>query len=278
MIIRMIQKIRDLFLSVFSRTQEETAAFVSANKGFDSRVVLVILVALTSMIFTQYLAIKPGYRMLADALTSLNFTGPAQQLSLWMDSAGNIRIHRLMYWVCVILVFYLGLPILCVKFLLKQKLRDFGFGIGNSSAYAWLYVLMMLIMVPAVILISSSPSFLHMYPFYKLKPGESLYPYFWMWQGLYFVQFICIEFFFRGFLLHGLKQRFGYYSVLLMAIPYCMIHFGKPMPEAFSAIVAGIILGTLSLHSKSIWLGVLVHFSVAFTMDFTAVCRLGLLR
>jgi membrane protease YdiL (CAAX protease family) len=96
-----------------------------------------------------------------------------------------------------------------------------------------------------------------------------------MWQILYFVQFICVEFFFRGFLLHGLKQKFGYYSVFIMTIPYCMIHFGKPMPETFSAIIAGIILGTLSLKSNSIWLGVAIHYSVAITMDLAAIWQLG---
>jgi uncharacterized protein len=273
----MISEIRDLFISVFLRIEKETADFVSANRRFDARVALIILVALTSLIFTQYFAVHPGYRMLVDVLKSLNFTEAAQQFTIWIDTSGNVRIHRLMYWVGIILISYVGLPVLCVKFILRQKLRDFGLGIGSSSAYVWLYALMMLVMLPVVFFISKTPSFLHMYPFYKLTPGESLYPYFWIWQALYFVQFICIEFFFRGFLLHGLKQRFGYYAVLLMAIPYCMIHFGKPMPEAFSAIVAAVILGTLSLHSRSIWMGVLVHFSVAVTMDIAAVWRLGLL-
>jgi membrane protease YdiL (CAAX protease family) len=50
-----------------------------------------------------------------------------------------------------------------------------------------------------------------------------------------------------------------------------MIHFGKPMPETLGAIFAGIILGVLSLKSNSIWLGVLLHFSVAIAMDCFAL-------
>ena len=62
-----------------------------------------------------------------------------------------------------------------------------------------------------------------------------------------------------------------------MTIPYCMIHFGKPMPEAIAAILAGIILGTLSLKSKNIWLGVLIHCSVALTMDLCSLWQKGML-
>jgi membrane protease YdiL (CAAX protease family) len=92
---------------------------------------------------------------------------------------------------------------------------------------------------------------------------------------LYLFQFFCLEFFFRGFVVHGLKKRFGYYAVFMMTIPYCMIHFGKPMPETIAAIIAGVILGTLSLKSRTIWMGVIIHYSVAIAMDFSALWQKG---
>jgi len=54
-----------------------------------------------------------------------------------------------------------------------------------------------------------------------------------------------------------------------------MIHFGKPLPETIGAIFAGIVLGSMSLKSNSIWLGVLLHFSVAISMDFFAVWNMN---
>jgi membrane protease YdiL (CAAX protease family) len=98
-----------------------------------------------------------------------------------------------------------------------------------------------------------------------------------MWEALYLLQFISLEFFFRGFMVHGMKHRFGIYSVLVMTIPYCMIHFGKPLPETIAAIVAGIVLGTLSLKSRSILLGVCIHYSVGLMMDLAALWQKGLL-
>ena len=63
-----------------------------------------------------------------------------------------------------------------------------------------------------------------------------------------------------------------------MTIPYCMIHFTKLMPETISAIIAGIILGTLSLKRKNILLGFFIHCSVAITMDISDLWLKGLLN
>jgi len=56
-----------------------------------------------------------------------------------------------------------------------------------------------------------------------------------------------------------------------------MIHFDKPMMETIAAIIAGIILGIMSLRSKSIWMGVFMHCCVALTMDLCALYRKGML-
>ena len=96
-----------------------------------------------------------------------------------------------------------------------------------------------------------------------------------VWEIFYFLQFISLEFFFRGFLVHGLKKEIGDYSVLVMVIPYCMIHFQKPFLETIGAIFAGLILGYLSLRKNSIATGIALHFSVAITMDVFALYHLG---
>ena len=108
-----------------------------------------------------------------------------------------------------------------------------------------------------------------------IRQRPPLWPAFFTWQMFYWCQFIALEFFFRGFMVHGLRHRFGIYSVFVMTVPYCMIHFGKPMPETFAAIVAGIVLGFMSLKTRSIWLGAALHIGVAATMDGLALWRLG---
>jgi membrane protease YdiL (CAAX protease family) len=56
-----------------------------------------------------------------------------------------------------------------------------------------------------------------------------------------------------------------------------MIHYGKPYLEANGAIVAGIVLGSLAMRTRSIYAGFLVHITVAFSMDFLALWRRGAL-
>ena len=64
-------------------------------------------------------------------------------------------------------------------------------------------------------------------------------------------------------------------AIFVMAVPYCMIHYGKPYLEAHGAIVAGIVLGSLAMRTRSIYSGFLVHITVAFSMDFLSLWRRG---
>ena len=72
-------------------------------------------------------------------------------------------------------------------------------------------------------------------------------------------------------MLHGLRRAFGANAIFVMIVPYCMIHYGKPMSETLGAIGAGIILGTIAMRTKSIWGGVMIHIGVATTMDVLAL-------
>jgi membrane protease YdiL (CAAX protease family) len=85
--------------------------------------------------------------------------------------------------------------------------------------------------------------------------------------------FFSLEFFFRGFVLQTLKYSLGSMAVPVMVIPYTMIHFSKPLPECIGAIIAGLVLGFLSLKTNRIWGGVLLHVAVAISMDVLALWR-----
>ena len=67
------------------------------------------------------------------------------------------------------------------------------------------------------------------------------------------------------------------YSILAMTVPYTMIHFQKPPAEAFAAVLAGIFLGWISYRNGTIWLGLVLHCAVAFSMDLFALNNKGLL-
>ena len=204
-------------------------------------------------------------------LKNLVFNKLANSYALLMED----KLYALTYWVGIIVLFYGIVPLIIIKFVFKDKFSNYGLSIKGALKDYKIYLLLIGIMLPIVITASFTESFQHKYPFYKLQEGEGLFPRFFIWECMYLLQFFAVEFFFRGFMLHGNKQRFGFYSILVMTIPYCMIHFGKPLPETLAAIVAGLVLGVLSLKSNSIWLGVAIHFSVAITMDFCSLWQKG---
>jgi uncharacterized protein len=186
------------------------------------------------------------------------------------------EFHNKLYWIATIVLFYLIIPILMVKFVFKKNLKDYGFSFKNVHKDYPLYLLMLAFMLPIVYFASSTQSFQDRYPIFQ-PSRTTLIPLFIYWQIAYFMQFVAVEFFFRGFILHSLKNRFGFYSIFISVIPYCMVHYGKPFGETIAAIIAGIVLGTLSLKSRSIFLGILIHYTVAITMDLFALYREGIL-
>lgn len=179
------------------------------------------------------------------------------------------RLRRLAYWSSCTIVGYMLIPMIWVKLVMRRSLRGMGLSTQGFLTHAWIYALLFLVVLPVVYLVSGTESFQSTYPFYG-KAGRSAYD-FIIWELFYGLQFLSLEFFFRGFLIHGLKRRFGFYAIFVSVIPYCMIHFGKPFPEALGSIVAGLTLGAFSLFTGSIWLGVAIHISVAVSMDIFAL-------
>jgi len=190
----------------------------------------------------------------------------------------NNNLPALVWWVAVVTIFYFVIPALCITFLYRQTLADYGLNFRIEPGFAKLFATTSAIMLPLVYLMSLTESFTAKYPFLKIYDGE---PYIGttllIWELIYFVQFFGLEFFFRGFLVHSLKPALGIYSILVMTVPYCMIHFGKPPAETLSAIGAGVFLGWLSYRNGNIWLGLLLHCTVAFSMDIMALYNKGLL-
>ena len=134
---------------------------------------------------------------------------------------------------------YVVIPGLVVRLLFRQRLAGYGLNFRGILGSGSIYLVMFAGMIGPLVYFSQTAAFQAKYPFYKPLPGEPLWPRLWTWELFYVAQFFALEFFFRGFVLHGLRQRFGFYAIFVMMVPYCMIHYGKPMPETFGAIGAG---------------------------------------
>jgi membrane protease YdiL (CAAX protease family) len=201
-----------------------------------------------------------------------------------LEAHGHPRLNLAKYdeyygycwWVASRVTGYVLIPFPLWKLLFPQdSLLDMGLRGRGFTKHIWIYGLCLAVVVPAMLLVSSQPDFGNYYPFYKLA-SRSWFD-FAIWEGIYWLQFFSLELFFRGWILGALRKAMGAGAIFVMAVPYCMIHYGKPYLEAHGAIVAGIVLGSLAMRTRSIYSGFLVHITVAFSMDFLALWRRGAL-
>ncbi len=192
-----------------------------------------------------------------------------------IEMPGPVPVRHYMWWGLCCLVFLVLLPMLVAWLFAGKSPRDLGIKLKGTARDAPTYLMLYLLFLPVIWFISRTPAFQHTYPFYK-PPGGKLGADFLVFELIYCSQFFAIEFFFRGFMVLGLKRVIGWASVLVMLAPYCMIHYYKPMPEAFGAIGAGLLLGALSWRTGTILYGWALHFGVALTMDLLALHHRGL--
>jgi membrane protease YdiL (CAAX protease family) len=180
------------------------------------------------------------------------------------------ELYGFAWWSFARVVGYVAVPFPVWKLCFREdSLLDMGLRARGLFRHAWIYGVFLAVVLPMLLLVSRQPDFGSYYPFYR-NSSRSWYDLL-SWEGMYFIQFFALEMFFRGFWLGALRRSFGSGAILAMAVPYCMIHYGKPFLEANAAIVAGIALGSLSMKTKSIYQGFLVHITVAGLMDWLAL-------
>jgi hypothetical protein len=190
----------------------------------------------------------------------------------WLSHPYWMQLVNITYWDACQVVGFLVVPAVVI-WLRRERLRDYGLQVRGFLHHAWIYAFMLGVVIPVVWVASGRQAFLDYYPIYR-QAGRSWFD-FGFWESVYALQFLAVEFFFRGFLVLGLEDRLGSAAIAAAVVPYCMIHFGKPLPEVCAAIVAGIILGTLALKTRSILAGAMIHVTVAISMDVSALLRSG---
>ena len=251
------------------------AAIEPAGDASDRRVMIVLLTAMLCLLLIRFAGASYDARWLSSLLGAIGFDDLAERLRFALESSPDARIYRRVYWASWRIFGYVIVPAAVIRGVLGERLRDFGGRVRGTSSYGRIYLVLLVLLAPFVVFASYAPAFQAKYPYYELVPGEPLWPWFWAWEVLYALQFVSLEFFFRGFLLHGLARRYGYTAIFIMMAPYMMIHFQKPFLEALGSIVAGFVLGTLALDSRTIWWGALAHVSVALSMDLLSLWHRG---
>ncbi|WP_452228557.1 CPBP family glutamic-type intramembrane protease [Lacinutrix sp. MEBiC02404] len=154
----------------------------------------------------------------------------------------------------------------------KYNTNFYGFSTKNVS---WKpYFLLLLIVIPFIGIASFQPSFLNQYPLIG-NTGNAINKLHALaiYEPVYLLDFISIEWFFRGFLVLSMVKILGSKAILPMVALYVFFHIGKPTGEIIGSIFGGYLLGIISLHSRSIIGGIIIHMGVAFLMDLMAIIQ-----
>jgi membrane protease YdiL (CAAX protease family) len=193
----------------------------------------------------------------------------------WYATLGREPLYELyqyLYWFGSEFVLFFLLLIPVIIFLHRKPLRDFGITLGDWRFGIRVSMLFYAVMLPILWVASASPAFQQVYPHSQIVRGD--WTLFLIYEGAFILYFIGWEFIWRGYMLFGLLPHTGAsVAVLAQMIPFVILHYGKPMPETFGAIAAGIALGALSLRTRSFWYAVLIHWSVMLTIDLLATLR-----
>ncbi len=276
---------RRFFLETWREVDAEAAAArarrAELGLGYDYRPFVAYAVAAVVLTFQEYFGDRATLNLLMQRGWVIDWGGGPRGAAthhlhlmkpwMWAQSARWDELAGLAYWSFTRSFGYFVVPALVLLSWRGERLRDYGVRTRGFLAHAWIYALFFGIVLVAVVIVSQTGEFANYYPFYRL--ANRSWRDFFLWEALYATQFLTLEFFFRGFLLFSARQAMGAPVIMAMVVPYCMIHFGKPWAEALAAILAGTVLGTLSLKTRSIWSGFLIHVTVAVSMDLAALLQ-----
>ena len=226
----------------------------------DQRTVVVFLVSILLLVVFQYFGKPESYR-----------AALASRLQPVADSllGTHAGMAPFVHWGVSSIVLRVLIPFAVIAFVFREPLSNYGWKWRGTLKHAPMYAALFAARVPLIIWASTQSSFQQKYPFYKDAAEGGLS--FWGYELAYGAQFVGVEFFFRGFLTFALFKRFGYNALLIMAIPYVMVHFNKPLPETIGALGAALVLGALALRAGSCVPGIFLHWAVGMTMDVLAI-------
>jgi membrane protease YdiL (CAAX protease family) len=177
----------------------------------------------------------------------------------------NISIFLLLFLV----------PLVIIRARFREPLSAFGLTTGDKK-FGYKVVFISLIPISVGLILGAAmpglrpPSFHDLYPAIPAVAGNV-----WLFllNALVLVFFYAaFEFFYRGYVLFGLKEKFGAAAaILIQAIPSVLIHFDRPDGEFFISIPAEIFFGWLALRTGSVWYGFLIHLFVGIGIELACI-------
>lgn len=152
-------------------------------------------------------------------------------------------------------ILFFVIPLLVIVFVFRESPREYGFALGDWRAGLVITLGGVVLMTPVIWLLA------------RLDPASEAY-YRDMAAGLPWNtlgQIFGWEFLFRGFLTFGYVRKFGANALWIQAVPFALLHIGKPEIETLSTVFGGFAFGWAAYRTKSFLYPFLIHWYI-FTL------------
>jgi CAAX protease family protein len=161
-------------------------------------------------------------------------------------------------------ILYLLIPLIIILLLFRENPKEFGFSLGDWKSGLLITAIGILLMAPVIYFLGHGDESMKAYyePYVNGLPWTTL------------LDLIGWEFLFRGWILFGYARTFGPHALWLQAVPFALMHNGKPEIETLSTIFGGFAFGWVAYRTKSFVWPFLIHWFIA---TFIIIVAAGLI-
>lgn len=187
----------------------------------------------------------------------------------------SLSYFRIFYHYVSMFLILAVIPAFIIHFVFKKKLSEYGLASGDSKfGYSIVFgSLIPLVLLLSLTILTDGEKFPTFHSCYPAIPGIGGHTGFFLLNTAFlFLFYVAFEFFYRGYILFGLKNKLGTVpAILIQTIPSVLVHFSKPDAELFFSIPGEILLGLLAVRTGSVWYGILIHFFMGVTIELAGI-------
>ena len=211
----------------------------------------------------------------------------AAALVILQDAVGSRRLFRTVFaevlsserigllswgwWFTIQGITGFVIPLVILLGFFRRTARDAGLGLGDWRFAGVILAIWLPVVFIATWFLSASTAFQTHYPHHRAAMQD--WGVFALYEAWFILYWIGWEYLWRGFVLFGTVSRLGMYAIFIQAIPFALLHLGKPLPETVLSLVGGIALGALVWRCRAFWVAVPMHAAQMTSLDLWCTLR-----
>ncbi len=212
-------------------------------------------------------------------------------LLLWKNGGWNVFraptgmsvMEFNLFNICMLLT----VPFTWILIMLRREVSDFGFTPGNARGAVILSLIVGVAYIPVLALFSGQRAFQDYYTRVlmddrvligvgwakgQLSGGQIDYGRFVQHELVMCMYMLAWEWFFRGYLLFGLRKIMPTWAAaIVQVIPFFILHLGKPPAEFWSSLAGGLLLAPIAIRYKSFLPCFLMHYFISLGNDIAVL-------